>query len=233
MRCEKFESRLNELLDERLPLSKAADAEEHLRQCSACRDLARAYESVLAGLQQAAIPPEPAGLTRRIVFEARRPSVIRPWVFLRHRRVAGGAMAFAAAAALLVAFGLSWLFNSAGRHDQALRGDAGSLADSDQPRPSDLAADQGAADDGPQSERRPTDIYDTKQIDATAVSSIPDATASLDVTHLNADELMRSLPGADWAQGVADGLEPVTKPTVGAISGFLHLWGVGDEGRRS
>jgi hypothetical protein len=69
--------------------------------------------------------------------------------------------------------------------------------------------------------------------DARAAARPPLAISFLDPSQLKADDLINSLPATGWAHDVADGLEPVTKPTVGAINGFLQLWGVGDEGRRS
>jgi hypothetical protein len=221
MQCERFESRLNEVLDARQPLSSAGDLGEHIRQCAPCRELARAYEAVLAGLQQAEVPPEPAGLTTRVVSQARRPRVL---YFPR-----GPAIAAAAAAVLLVVIGLPWFF-----------GRGGDLAKNNQPANSDPARWKhvpqiAEINRGDRNAEVPPVLrqMEGQRGDAPTVSRPLPATAFLDPAQLKADALIGSLPGTAWAHDVADGLQPVTKPTVGAINGFLQLWGIGDEGRRS
>ena len=77
MRCEDFESRLNEVMDDRRPLSSAADVEDHVRQCGECRELARSYEAVLTGLRQGMPQGAPSWRTQQIVRRSRRPRVLR------------------------------------------------------------------------------------------------------------------------------------------------------------
>lgn len=225
MRCETFEWRLNEVLDQRRPLSSASDVEEHIRQCGSCRELARSYESVLSGLAQAAVPAESTGLTQRVLVEVSRPSTI---LFPRRR----ARLALAAAAALVAAVGVSWMFNGAGRRGEALHDgptvDRHRLVDAELPGKTDLATQGASAKKQPLEEPS-----GGEHVRAEVLSPMPQATALLDPALMKADELLGSLPGTEWAQEVADGLQPVTRPTVGAINGFLHLWGVGDEGRRS
>ncbi|HWB10480.1 MAG TPA: hypothetical protein VG826_14725 [Pirellulales bacterium] len=228
MQCERFESRLNEVLDARQPLSSAGDLGEHIRTCAPCRELARAYEAMLVGLQQAEMPPEPAWLTPRVVSQVRRPgsstTLHQPRVLYFPR---WATVAVAAAAVLVAGIGLPWFFN---------RG--GGLADNDRPT-ADPARRQRAPEIA--EARRPPRNTEVRSIarpdkrrDAVRPAArTPLATAFLDPTQLKADDLIGSLPGTEWAHDVADGLQPVTKPTVGVINGFLQLWGIGEEGRRS
>jgi hypothetical protein len=208
MRCEDFESRLNEVLDNRSPLSSAPDVEDHVRQCGECRELARSYEAVLLGLRQGTPQGEPSWPSRQIVRQSRGPRVLR----FTDRRPA--VFALAIAASLLLVLGLSW---TATHHERPnATGGAGKLVHNPPlkhvtPPPNTPAA--GA--------HQPT----VARLPSTDAGSIPPPS--------NVDGLMLSLPGTDWAQDLADGLQPVTQPTVGAISGFLNLWGVGDEGHRS
>lgn len=227
MRCEEFESRLNEVLDERRPISSAVEIEAHILHCAGCREMARSYEAVFAGLRLTMPTLDHNGLTQRIVREARAPRVIRL------PRARHAIFALAAAASLLMALGLSWRFAHSrnphsGKPDAA--DDGGGLIAKGQPR-QPISPPQ----ESPRPERqRSTDV-------ARANDSITRQTtaAAADPNRSTAGELMGSLPaagslpGAVWAQGVAEGLQPVTRPTVGAISGFLNLWGVGDEGHRS
>lgn len=216
MHCEQFESRLNEVLDARRPISSASDVEEHLRQCERCRDLARAYESALVGLRQAQIPPPPAWLSRRVASEVRRPQVIR---FPRRRAT----LVAAAAAALLAAIGLPWLLS---RNVGQGIPEANAVHVVDGHLPREVVVEQ-------------PDTQTNQGASATGALAMGSAASFLDTSGLKTDGLMSTFPGTawapdtTWAHDVADGLQPVTKPTVGAINGFLQLWGVGSEGRRS
>lgn len=69
MQCAEFESRLNDLLDERLRLDADFLLAEHARGCRECRNLAAAYEAVVSGLEQSR-PGEPrADLTARVLAD--------------------------------------------------------------------------------------------------------------------------------------------------------------------
>ncbi|HVA51484.1 MAG TPA: hypothetical protein VNH11_34395 [Pirellulales bacterium] len=205
MRCEDFEVRLNEVLDERRTISSADDLTDHVRDCGNCRSLARSYEAVFAGLRQAAIPAEPEWVTRRVLAQLEPATVRLPW-----RRAA---TVLALAATLLLAVGLGWVIKP-----------SRPVATNS---PKSLG---GAFHDQPHLAQTPTvGNARSRRAGTQGVAPAPTALSS----GPNANELMGLIPAADWAQDVADGLEPVTQPTVGAITGFLRLWGVGDEGRRS
>jgi predicted anti-sigma-YlaC factor YlaD len=224
MRCDEFESRLNEVLDERLPLSSDREVEEHIRHCGQCRDVARSYEAMAAGLHYNAVPPVPEGLTARIVDEVRqveretRPPEWRVRVLRYPQRLPAAALL---AAVLLLAITLTWINHW---HDaDAPTGEAktGQVARAEQPRnQKPLPQRTGNAVDGQVG--GPTAQHKT---------GAPTAENLLNLQSLPAAGWAQ--PGAEWAQEMADGLQPVTRPTVGAISGFLNLWGIGEEGHRS
>lgn len=216
MQCEDFEGRLNEVLDERRSLSSAPELAEHARQCGVCRELARAYDAMLLGLSYEQLPPAPTRLAEHVVKEAlsRRPA----------DRMAASRFvrlpAFALAASVLLAAGVVWWIDS---HQL----------------PKDVRAGGGdvqvaQATNEQKSERRAASEMETKVVPA--MNDI--AANSKDAPE--ADNTLGILPatdwapaGAEWAQEVADGLQPVTRPTVGAISGFLNLWGLAEKGHRS
>ena len=222
MRCDEFELRLNEVLDERLPMSSAADIQHHIRLCADCRKIARSYDSMIAGLQTVSLPAEPVGLTSRIVKEAQRPAYNspRPKILVRPSRVPIMALA---AAVVLLAIGLAWLGRQS-RNDETPIGSGGDkLLAHVEKLPAD-GQSPSHVDEGS------TGTQFTDQLE-TGASLEKDPSDTGLVGSIPATEWAQ--PGAEWAQGVADGLQPVTKPTVGAINGFLNLWGVGPKGRRS
>lgn len=194
MRCADFEVRLNEVLDERQPISSAADLNEHIRECRECRYLARSYEAIFAGLREAVIP-EPEWVSR-LVLEQVQPRFGR----LPLRRAA---TLLALAATMLLAVGLSWL----ARPNRPVA--------SSRLKTINIPLDQ---------------VPGPAKIDERAVVSNGGSAADKQAP---SNEFMELLPSSQWAQDVAEGLQPVTQPTVGTINDFLQLWGVGDEGHRS
>ncbi|HET6878731.1 MAG TPA: hypothetical protein VFI31_01095 [Pirellulales bacterium] len=215
MRCEEFEARLNEVLDERRALSSAAEIEGHARQCGGCRELLRLYEAMLAGLTVDKVPAVPAGLTARIVSEA-APSMLRPGrdnvKILPFPRLVS-AMSLAAAVLL---FAAGWLWLNRGGEPAFKKGQAGGadVAQADHlrqtHRPEQAKSNPVSANPGPIAANARSDKHER--------AALPEAEWAQ--------------PGTEWAQEVANGLQPVTRPTVGAINGFLNLWGIGDRGIR-
>lgn len=196
MRCEDFEARLNEALDERRPISSVPELNQHIDDCVECRWLARSYEAVFAGLREAVIPVEPEWVSRRVLEEVRPRTVL-----LTFRRAES---LLTLAAALLLAVGLTWMVARPSRSVASSR-----LKQIDIPLTEQTAGNSTVEKPGLPNEGSPIDDQETTA------------------------ELLDYLPGSQWAQDVADGLQPVTEPTVGTITGFLRLWGVGDEGHRS
>ncbi|HVX13674.1 MAG TPA: hypothetical protein VHC22_21000 [Pirellulales bacterium] len=227
MRCDEFESRLNEVLDERRPLSSAPDIEEHARRCGQCREVARSYEAMTAGLHYDTVPTVPEGLTARIVNEAMRsgrearPAERHVAVLRYPRRLPAAALL---AAVLLLAVTLTWIDHRRGSDGPRGKAETDSVAQADRPRPAQVLNQKppgaGSAID--------------EQVDRATAPHETDSFASQNLLNLGSLPAAGwAQPGAEWAQEMADGLQPVTRPTVGAINGFLNLWGIGDEGRRS
>lgn len=93
MRCEEFETRLNDLIDERAQPAADAILCEHASRCPACAKLLREYAMLLAGVTALPCPEVPPGLGLRVVADWRAAPRRAP---LRRRTMA-------MAAALLVA----------------------------------------------------------------------------------------------------------------------------------
>lgn len=240
MQCDEFENRLNEVLDDRRPWLSDGELAAHARSCSACRDLAASYDAALSALVATALAdarpgdvcasPGPSAslseLTARVLGELTpRVSLVGPSLrFLRQHQYQ-----WAMAAGLLLAIGVGWIALSRG---PAARAPGEPLAeaqrqqapDSAPPRDKRLAAaprhntvgEKNAANGNLVANRTPPSppqaADDGSPIDLSAASS---------------------LPAARWAHRVADGLKPVTQPTVGALNGFLELWGVDEPRPRS
>jgi hypothetical protein len=67
MNCEKFEARLNELLDQREPLELDAAMRAHQGGCRDCRRLFAAYRKLMHAVRCSASPEPSAKLSERIV----------------------------------------------------------------------------------------------------------------------------------------------------------------------
>lgn len=207
MQCEEFEIRLNEALDRRLPLT-SADALDHQQVCSSCRERSAAYAAIARQMAVATSPALPAELTERVLAELRRPATVP---LARRRRPS---LTLAAAAVFVVCVVSAWSLNRSGfitpaaprqmagrtNETKAKRQEAVSPVQTTIARRKKVApAVRGPA---------------TNETENEIVSALPDAAA---------------VPAAEWAQQVADGLQPVTRPTLGAATGFLQVWGVGQK----
>jgi hypothetical protein len=98
MRCDEFESRLNEALDARRDPGDDLLLSGHARHCRSCRDLAVAMELIGESLRWAECPEPDEGLTEKVLAcVAATPSLqsSRPWSVWTH-------VTLAAAVALLV-----------------------------------------------------------------------------------------------------------------------------------
>jgi len=78
MNCQQFESRLNELLDERSPLELDDGLRRHYRQCAGCRELWSAYGDLEQAMRFRSMPEPPPGLTSRIMAAVAKQSA-RPY----------------------------------------------------------------------------------------------------------------------------------------------------------
>jgi hypothetical protein len=214
MRCEEFEARLNQVLDDRRPLSSADDIQAHMRECGGCREIARGYEALLAGIGWQFVPQIPAGLTARVIEELTSVGHERRARLLRFPQRA--AVPVLVAASLLLAIGLTWM-----NHFRRVELDGRAKLVDKEPI---AQMQRGSSSDGPQVAR-------TTQNPAHTVNSREDSNVEPNMERPGAVDWAPA--GAEWAQDVADGLQPVTQPTVGAINGFLNLWGIGQQGHRS
>ncbi|MEX0675852.1 MAG: hypothetical protein WD063_02175 [Pirellulales bacterium] len=78
MKCEEFEDRLNQALDQRRRPEWDADLRVHCDYCAECRELAAAYGVLLDAFYALATPEPPADLSVRVLDELRsRPSTSR------------------------------------------------------------------------------------------------------------------------------------------------------------
>lgn len=219
MRCEEFETRLNQVLDDRRPLSSAGDIQTHARECGDCRELARGYEALLSGLARQVAPPTPSLLTARVLDELAAAGLERQRARLL-RFPQRAAVLSLAAASLLLALGLAWMYHSR-RLVLDAPGRVGgqeSIAQARQPSRSKWQTARTA-------ERQAAEFAMERIDRQEKPSAEQNVQASPDTDW--------APPGVEWAQDVADGLQPVTEPTVGAINGFLNLWGLGQQEHRS
>lgn len=98
MKCDGFETRLNEIFDARGAAGDDPHLAEHARACPACRETLRLYEALLDGLD-ARVSPDPsedfaAATLNRLAERPRRP-----------RKALAVAAALSVAAALLISVG--------------------------------------------------------------------------------------------------------------------------------
>lgn len=251
MQCAEFESRLNDLLDQRRWLDADPHLAEHVRGCGECRHLAAAYEAVVVGLEQSQIPDCSANLTERVLADystASRSEKLMPAGERAKRAAANRSWAFAAlAAAVLLAVALRWAVGPAqilpsqplaaqgdraaaaadekGTDDSLAVRDVAPLEVSDTPEDLDSQLKRG---------ERAGDAYrglaaEASQSFAVALQLFP----GIGGDPKDGGERAANDPASDWIHDFSDGLKPVTRPTAGAVNSFLQLLASGDEGSRS
>lgn len=76
MHCEKFEARLHDLLDERLPPECDSTLLAHAEQCDGCREMLGLCEQMLSGLEMWEAPAVSDGFAARVVAQAQQPVAI-------------------------------------------------------------------------------------------------------------------------------------------------------------
>ncbi len=102
MKCDEFESHLDEILDERRRPEWDAQLREHSACCPRCRDLASAYGVLLEGFRSLKMPECPADMSTRVLES----HLARPRLALPAKAAlpaAAAAALFSTAAAVLVA----------------------------------------------------------------------------------------------------------------------------------
>lgn len=105
MRCEEFAAHLESWLDGELPAAQAAAVETHLAACSACRAAVAERQRLRTALRELVAAEPPADLRAAILAGAAATAAPVP----RRRWSPLAATSLAAAALLLVAFGLKQL----------------------------------------------------------------------------------------------------------------------------
>lgn len=254
MRCAEFESRLNDLLDERRGWNADRRLVEHARGCGECRNLAAAYEAVVVGLEQSRIPDPGERITKKVLADvaaslpepvaAKLPPLSpaggragRGWL------LSGRVWAVAAlAASVLLAVALRW---AVGPAEQPQADDDRATAAS--PKAEDKSFDKSLADGNAAAPERVA----TRRANSAKRGQAADAYRGLAAeTGQSFAVAMQLLPGvggdrndaageapsdrqSDWMHGLSDGLKPVTQPTAGAVNSFLQLLAASDEGSRS
>lgn len=109
MKCDEFETHLDEILDERRRPEWDAQLREHSACCPRCRDLASAYGVLFEGFRSLKMPESPADMPARVLqSHLARPRIALP--------AAAAAAAFSTAAAVLVAV---FLMRDGGREQVA------------------------------------------------------------------------------------------------------------------
>jgi hypothetical protein len=233
MHCAEFESRLNDVLDERLWLDSDPTLTAHVQHCRVCRELAASYEAMILGLEQSKVPaPSPAiaaGVLAALPGSCTgwdAPDVIRgpfrasPQAPAARRRLPGRRSTLLALAAAAAVGAIAVFWNTVAPD---FRG------------PSDQANPIAA---------RSNDSPATANV-AVATSREEDLAAGADLSLPNA---MAFFPGgasptpstsggaaktSSWMHDVSDGLKPVTSTTASAVTSFFELLAGNDEGSRS
>jgi len=221
MRCDEFEIRLNEVLDQRRLPEADVGLADHARQCEKCRALAASFQAILEGLERSLTVPCTNDLSDRVLAALAPATTIR----FPHRRQL---MVLAAAAAVLLLVIGPWTWFGGGERSA---GPAPRI-----PRPS--AAVKPATGSQPRPEKEIAGPYRTLARETTASLSV--AMQLLPVESLGiggaAGTQSRNPPAtapAEWVHGLTDGLTPVTRPTAGVMSTFIDLLSAKDEDPRS
>ncbi|HUY90742.1 MAG TPA: hypothetical protein VMV10_18555 [Pirellulales bacterium] len=261
MQCAEFESRLNDLLDERLRLDADFLLSEHARCCRECRNLAAAYEAVVVGLEQSR-PPEPGvDLAARVLTDMAvasgsclpRPAALteghskrvlpgRQRLFdgrILHRRVS---MLAALAAAMLLAVALRWAVGPIAMEPAGRNHDG--LAPQKQPGEPLVVQHAMAPDTVARLSGRQPPILEEQATGSDSFRGLAAETSQsfavamqlfpgVGAAPQDAGEASANDPASDWVHGLSDGLKPVTRPTAGALNSFLQLLAAGEKGSRS
>lgn len=212
MKCERFESRLDELLDARLAPEEDAALCEHAGLCPSCRTTLAAHVQLMQAVPQLPRPSVSGNLAARVLAELRSSAVASqetsrgytPWYALA-----------VAAALLLAAWPLVAQWQSAGRVE---------VAETDAPAPSADAAPAVPLD---QLLRDATDKYAALARESTDVEVAVAAPQPLErpvVPTTSEDPAVQALTTVSWVQEVSDGLRPIATSTTGALSFLLQAF---------
>lgn len=231
MNCESFETRLNEVLDERGAIESDRPLLEHASSCATCRGLLASYAALLEGVDRLERPGLQQGVAERIVEQVRQPSVLRIKLTWQRAAVAG----LAAAAALLVA--VQWNLSPDAPNRPAARPVEQSVAQADAPvpqpalEPGAIAPPAGApaADEEPlgrllvEMKTKYADLArETQQSVNDVTLLVPGVTVGRQPEAVDAQPADSELRPKGWVNDVADGLSPITESTRGAFNLLLE-----------
>jgi hypothetical protein len=107
MHCRDFESRLNDILDDRGQPRADAQLAEHAAQCDPCRALLDGQQALFAGLAHRPLPAPAAGFARRIALQV-APDVVVVRGASTRRVWWAVATVLSTAAAVLLVVSLVW-----------------------------------------------------------------------------------------------------------------------------
>lgn len=227
MQCDEFETRLNELLDERQPFERDPQLRAHTLSCGGCRRLAAGYGALSQGIEELPLAEADAALAWHVVAECHAQR--------QRRRVVRYSFA-GLAAAVLIALTLRSLPQAPevvhapptvpqdGADDGNGIENAPRMAPTERegfPPPQDEPADDRA--ERHPAEESPRDTFDrnlalareTRQTLAGAWLLVPGVPTP-------------SVPAPDdadggWDRPVADELKPLADSTAGALGFLLHV----------
>jgi len=225
MKCDEFESRLNELLDARASIERDEQLTAHLGVCEPCRQQLASVGVIVNEIASRPRPLPEADLTARVIAEFTAPQVDRGTT----RR--SMAYAFAVAVALLVAAFPVWrMWNQdAPTGDAKVATVAASpeslVAETDAQNADELTAEPPIGDLVREVGDRYSNLARETQANyAELALLLPGVRVSHRTTPPDADEA--DLPPAKasqgWVNDMAEGLKPVTDSTRGAFAFLIE-----------
>jgi hypothetical protein len=229
VRCDEFEIRLNELLDQRLRPESDVRLGQHARRCGKCRELSTSYQAVLAGLQNirragrfpasnSAKHAWPRRMTAAAAAAAVLASVVGPWVWFARRSpdawpLASVVQERTTPGAVKTGHGPRQAVPGRVETGATRRLDAGFAVSTIGPYRVLARETQASLSVALQL------VPGLGQTDAHARETAPPTSPRVETMQ----------PPAEWAQGLKDGLTPVTRPAAGVFSPFLELLSLPDE----
>lgn len=232
MRCDSFETRLNEVLDQRGSPSEDRELRAHAESCAACRDLLVGQQLLFTGLDLAEKPAISSGFTSRVLARLADQSSVDSGATAGIVAPAGPALGFhraawwtggiVAAAAIALIAGwepISTLFAPSGQENPP----ANPLVNTHSPN--NLEA---PAPSPPQTElKQPTPPVVAQQpaSEAPKVAVIPDDQLG---RLLEAVQTLPTEEGSEFALQVVDGLRPIAEP-MGSVLNVVRRGLLGGE----
>ena len=228
MKCDAFETRLNDLLDARAPFANDAVLIEHAARCGECRAKLASYVDLFSGVQQLERPTCSGELAERVLAELRGPATVS---FARHRRWAPWYALAAAAALLLVAWPLVDWKRSSPSTDVAR---VESVDTATWPGALVEANEVGEVVSLDELLRDASNKYAalaSQTRDHVTVPSVEAVPTRAPAT--SQDPAVQALTTVSWMQGVSDGLKPLAESTSGAFSFLLQAFNTTETPTRS